>query len=264
MSVTLDRITIYPIKSLPGIEVAEATVLPSGALAEDRRFALVDEAGMFVNGKRFAAIQQVQATYSDQMQRVLLTCGGQHVSFLLTRDQEAIGSWFSQVLGISCHLEENGSGGFPDDTDAPGPTLITTASLEMVAGWYEGISLAEARLRFRTNLEVGGTAPFWEDRLVAAADSGEHFIIGETRWRGHTVCQRCAVPTRDSRTGEVVPHFARTFSSQRENRLPDWAPREVFDHFYRLAINTQRVTASGAAKQGPLVLRVGDRVEEMA
>ena len=261
MPATLDRITIYPIKSLPGIDVPEANILPCGALANDRRFALVDEAGMVVNGKRFAAIQQVQASYSEQMQRVSLTCGGQQVSFFLTRDQGAIGSWFSQVLGIACHLEENCAEGFPDDTNAPGPTLISTASLETVAGWYEGISRGEAWRRFRTNLEVGGTAPFWEDRLVTGSDSGGHFAIGETHWRGYSICQRCAVPTRGSETGEVVPHFAHTFASLRESQLPDWAPRDVFNHFYRLAINTQLVTPSDVAKQGPLLLRLGDRVE---
>ena len=130
MTATLDRITIYPIKSLPGCAVTEATVLSCGALKNDRRFALVDETGEFVNGKRFAAIHRVQTAYTDQMQRVCLTVGEQQANFFLDRDREAIGSWFSKVLGIRCHLVESRAGGFPDDTDAPGPTLVTTASLK--------------------------------------------------------------------------------------------------------------------------------------
>jgi hypothetical protein len=108
---------------------------------------------------------------------------------------------------------------------------------------------------------LGGTVPFWEDRLVAGAGPEGHFSIGEATWRGRTICQRCAVPTRDSKTGEVIPHFARTFARQRERQLPAWAPRAGFDHFYRLAINMQLITGQPATKRGPLILRVGDRVE---
>ncbi|MFM7034641.1 MAG: MOSC N-terminal beta barrel domain-containing protein [Planctomycetia bacterium] len=39
---TLDRITIYPVKSLDGVDVEECRVLPSGALENDRRWRLVD------------------------------------------------------------------------------------------------------------------------------------------------------------------------------------------------------------------------------
>ena len=86
MTATLDRITIYPIKSLPGCAVTEATVMSCGALENDRWFALVDETGEFVNGKRFAAIHRVRATYTDQMQRVCLTFGEQRANFFLLRD----------------------------------------------------------------------------------------------------------------------------------------------------------------------------------
>lgn len=42
---TLDRITLYPVKSLDGIHVEEARVLPSGGLEFDRRWRLAFPSG---------------------------------------------------------------------------------------------------------------------------------------------------------------------------------------------------------------------------
>ena len=60
---TLDRITLYPVKSLDGIEVAEARVLLSGGLENDRRWRLVDLDGRVVNAKRTAAFHPIRAEY---------------------------------------------------------------------------------------------------------------------------------------------------------------------------------------------------------
>ncbi len=63
MSAVLGRITIFPIKSLDGVDVLEARVLASGALEHDRQFALIDAEGRFVNGKRTEAVHRVRAEY---------------------------------------------------------------------------------------------------------------------------------------------------------------------------------------------------------
>jgi uncharacterized protein YcbX len=60
---TLDRITLYPVKSLDVVEVAEAHVLPSGGLENDRRWRLVDLDGRVVNAKRTAAFHPIRAEY---------------------------------------------------------------------------------------------------------------------------------------------------------------------------------------------------------
>ena len=49
---TLDRITIYPVKSLDSVDVAECNALASGAIENDRRWRLVDLDGRVVNAKR--------------------------------------------------------------------------------------------------------------------------------------------------------------------------------------------------------------------
>ncbi len=51
----LARINIYPVKSLDPQTVEQTIVLPGGALAHDRRFAIRDRQGEFVNAKRTPA-----------------------------------------------------------------------------------------------------------------------------------------------------------------------------------------------------------------
>jgi hypothetical protein len=239
----LDRITIYPIKSLDGVDLEEVQVLPNGGLENDRRFALVDAAGRFVNGKRTAAVHRIRARFdlAEMTVRLRDTTGGTTAEFALVHDAVEIGRWLSDLLGIACVFAENTSGGFPDDTDASGPTLISTATLREVASWFPGVSLEEARRRFRANLEIGGVPPFWEDQCVGptTGESPCRIDIGGIQWLGRKACQRCVVPSRVSETGETAADFQKTFAIQREKSLPSWAPRERFDHFYRLAVNTR-------------------------
>jgi len=257
---SLARITVFPIKSLDGHELSECQVLSSGALAGDRRYALVDGWGKFVNGKSCSAIHKIRASFSDELQNVTLSSGGQQETFDLATEQEALAAWCSVVLGKKCRLIENSDVGFPDDCDSPGPTVVSTATLETVANWFEGLDLPEVRRRFRFNLEFSEAPAFWEDGLVPEEYTKEHkvlrFRLGDLIWQGHGVCQRCVVPTRDSSNGKVTAGFARNFTQRREETLPNWAPAERFDHFYRLGVNT-RLDSEDHGN----VLRVGDSIE---
>lgn len=252
MTALLDRITIFPIKSLDGVDVDSVAVLPNGALENDRRWALVDATGRFVNGKRTPDVHSIRAKYDLAQMTVQFN---NEFAFSLHRQPHEIGDWLSSALGIACVFAENPAGGFPDDTAAPGPTLLSTATLEEVARWFPGLTLDEARRRFRTNLEVSGVEPFWEDRLVGPTGTTIPFQIGVVRWLGANPCQRCVVPSRDSASGEVTPGFQKAFVAERESRLPTTAPRNRFNHFYRLAVNTQFATG-----QSPVQLSVGEAV----
>jgi hypothetical protein len=249
---TLSRITIFPIKSLDGSDFAAKTVLPSGALEHDRRYALVDAWGIFVNGKQCQAIHAIRAEYSADCRQVTLAHGERRDTFSFECEQENIARWCGKVLGKTCRLVENVDVGFPDDCEAPGPTLVSTASLTEVASWFE-LSLEEARRRFRANLEVDAEESFWEDRLVRERTKLRRFSIGSVVWQGRGVCQRCVVPSRDSHSGEVADGFAKRFSKGREASLPDWSPEQRFDHFYRLAINMGLDSAAGES-----IIRIGD------
>jgi len=252
----LDRITIFPIKSLDGHQVQSVEVLPSGALAGDRLFALQDTSGQFVNGKKNAAVHRVRARFGDDLESVTLSCDGNEETFALEVGNQALAEWLGQRLGVECQLVENRTGGFPDDCDSPGPTLISTASLAEVSDWFPEMNLEEARRRFRMNLEVGSELPFWEDRLVAEKPNLSRFRVGDTVWQGRGICRRCVVPSRDARYGTTTASFAKEFSRRRQESLPDWSPSDRFDHFYRLGVNTAIESLGNGS-----FLRVGDEVE---
>ena len=250
--ITLRRITVYPIKSLPGVRVNECRVLPSGALENDRRLALVDAEGNFVNGKRCPAIHRVRAEYDTHVTRVKVQTGASPPQQFPLTNHDGLARWLSGAVGVECRLVENAETGFPDDTESPGPTVIGETTLKTVAGWFR-LKPEEARRRFRANVELATHEPFWEDRLVGEVLPVE-FTVGRTVWLGEKPCQRCAVPARDSLSGESTPAFQKSFADLRESELPDWAPRGRFNHYYRLAVNT-RLAAGGGE-----VLRVGDEV----
>jgi MOSC domain-containing protein len=157
---------------------------------------------------------------------------------------------------MAVRIARDPEGGFPDDLESPGPTVISTATLQEVAGWYPGHNEHDMRCRFRANLEFDDCPAFWEDQLYGDPDSVVNFRIGEVRFSGINPCQRCVVPTRDPSTGDELAGFQSTFTTRRRATLPAWANRARFDFFYRLAVNT-RIAASETGK----TIRVGDRVE---
>lgn len=249
----LSRIDLFPIKSLPAVSVQSAQVLASGALCHDRRFALRDSEGRLVNAKRTAEIHLTAAQYDLEAMTVELwlhNLKAKRETLSLTENRHQIDEWFSHFFGEHIQLVENPDGGFPDDPEATGPTVVSQATLETVAGWFK-LSLDETRRRFRTNLEVADAEAFWEDLLYAHPGAGRRFSIGEVEFAGVKPCQRCAVPPRDPETGNAVAGFAAEFSRHREDSLPDWTDLSRFDHFYRLATNTVLL------RQGRGVIEVG-------
>jgi uncharacterized protein YcbX len=252
----LHRIAVYPIKSFDGVEVACSAILPGGALTGDRRYALIDSEDRIVNGKRFPAIHRIRANYSDDLVHVTLGYEGNQTTFDIGAESKSLANWCGELLGVKCRLIENRAEGFPDDVESPGPTLISTATLAEIASWYNGLDLEETRHRFRANLEINSETPFWEDRLAGSPEETNFFRIGTSVWRGCNICQRCAVPSRNSSDGTAISGFASQFSKRRQQALPSWSPPERFDHFYRVAINTKLVSVDNGN-----ILQRGDAVE---
>jgi uncharacterized protein len=241
----LHRIEIFPIKSLEGMLTDRVSVLPSGALKGDRQFAITDEQGRFVNGKSNPLVHRLRARFSQDTLNATLWRLGTEERETFALDEEGKGgltgleAWLSDYFGQTVTLEKNTDTGFPDDLNAPGPTIISTATLERVAEWFPGLDLAEIRRRFRTNLEVGGVAPFWEDRLFGQAEQSVEFQVGVGNFVGVNPCQRCIVPTCDSLTGLAYEAFQKKFVQKREAELPIWTAKSQFKHFYKLAVNTR-------------------------
>jgi uncharacterized protein YcbX len=299
----LDRITIYPVKSLDGLDVAEARVTSAGGLEHDRRWQLVDMDGRVLNAKRSPLFHAIRAEFdlggvggvpaaaghtihlavdptavaARAISGIERLPGLAPASFPLVPGPDGPCGWLSEVFGMRVLLLERAEGGFPDDRDAAGPTLVSTATLEAVAGWFR-IDLDECRRRFRANLEIGGCEAFWEDALASPArpdleprgselapdlpadpyadlppPEPREFSIGAARFRAVNACRRCVVPTRDSRTGLVTEQFRDVFEAWRGRTLPADVDAAAWSHRYRLAVNT-RVAGSGAIAVGDLAL----------
>ncbi|MGB7845555.1 MAG: MOSC N-terminal beta barrel domain-containing protein [Candidatus Acidiferrum sp.] len=252
------NIRLHPIKSLDPISVSEARISPSGGLVLDRAWALYSVDGQWVNGKRTPVVHLIRANYSQDLTFVTLSVPTDRRkipprTFAFPNEHEEATEWFS-VFFEQQIIVRYSPGGFPDDTIASGPTIVSTASLQAVSEWFSGLSVNDIRLRFRTTLEINGVPAFWEDQLFAENERNVvRFNIGEVAFEGSNPCARCPVPPRDPFTGTTLDGFQKRFTHQREATLPAWSPRPRFDHFYRLATNT-RVASTESGK----LLRVGD------
>jgi uncharacterized protein YcbX len=250
---TVERLFIYPIKSMDGVSVAQATVGVAGSLAGDREFAFMDYDGEFVNGKRYPKILQLRARFDLGARRVTMRMGGT-VTYSLDEDAGRLSEDVGRFLGIRIALEYN-PGGFPDDMDAHGPTIISRETLAEISRWFPGLSPPQMLLRFRPNVLIGDCQPFWEDQLAGPEGAPVPFRLGDVAMTGEKVCERCAVPSRDPITAREYPRFQAIFAARRKQFLPQWAEASRFDHFYRLAINTG-VGPSEIGKR----LQLGDQI----
>lgn len=240
----LAKILLYPIKSLDGVEVEQGKILPSGALEGDRQFAIFDENGRVVNGKRYPQIHQLRSLFNISQGTISLQIPGHdcEYTFHLQEQQQVLASFLSDFFGFPVTLKQNLVVGFPDDLNASGPTIISTATLTEVASWFPGVTVDEMRRRIRANLEIAGVPEFWEDRLFSESGAGVAFKVGNVEFLGINPCHRCVVPTRDSLTGELYPNFQKIFVQRRQATLPDGVAVSRFKSFYSLSLNTQLPT----------------------
>jgi MOSC domain-containing protein len=255
--VQLGKIQIFPIKSLDGIFVSKARITSGGILENDRIYAIFDEAGRVVNGKRTARVHQVRCAFDTDVNQIQLWQHGETspAEFNLY-EPDRIGKWLSDFFGFAVLLRCEPEKGFPDDRTAFGPTVTSEASLREIQKWFPELTLEGLRRRFRTNLELAGGGPFCEDRLFGAAEEPKPFQIGAVKFLGHNPCQRCVVPTRDPDSGQAVADFQKTFMERRKQLLPQWANAQRFNHFYRFAVNTSILPGETGKFLG-----VGDAVE---
>jgi uncharacterized protein YcbX len=294
------RITLYPVKSLDGHDVEAALVLPAGALEHDRRWRLVDDDGAVVNGKRCPILAAIRAVFdldcatvalrvdpaavaaaglpaADRTRLRRLAADSDPAAVPLVPGAEGPCGWLSEAVGRRVFLQERLDGGFPDDTDAPGPTVVSEATLAAVGRWF-GLDTDEVRRRFRANVEIVGCDAFWEDTLASAAAEAplpslaslpdalpvdpyanrpppepRAFHVGGVRFRATNVCRRCPVPGRDSRTAVVTPHFRDAFEAWRRRELRADVDACEWGQLYRLAVNTRLEGPGGGIGVGAVV-----------
>ncbi|SNR23291.1 MOSC domain-containing protein [Halorubrum vacuolatum] len=286
----IGSLVAYPVKSLDGTTLKRATVGTNGALRGDRTYAFVragvdpheasvSGGGGYVNGKSEPALHRLRASYelagpTDATPTAITLrrperdgVPADERTFRLPADRDATAAWVGAYLGYDVDLVREPAGGLPDDRALPGPTVVSRATLETFASWFDEVADAtEARRRLRPNLVVTDVPAFWEDHLVADHGSGVRFTVGaqgedtvakavqgedtaeeaaaagDTRSAvsllGVNPCQRCVVPARDPDTGTEVSGFRETFIRRRRETRPAWLESDRFDHDFRLMVNT--------------------------
>jgi uncharacterized protein YcbX len=254
--VRLEKIQIFPIKSLDGARLDEVRITGGGILENDRLWAIFDRAGRVVNGKRTARIHELRCEFDPAIKEVCLWHHSDSARVQAPLDDlTRLAQWLGEFFGFAVELRQDAVKGFPDDHTAFGPTIVSEASLGAIQTWFPELTVEGLRRRFRANLELSDCEPFAEDRLYGAPDELKPFRVGPVQFLGHNPCQRCVVPTRDPDSGQALTDFQKKFMEQRKKFLPPWANAQRFNHYYRFAVNTS-IPPGEAGK----IMRLGDVV----
>ena len=238
----ISALWVYPIKSLDGVQRERALIRPKAGLEHDREFAIADENGRLVTAKRNVNLHHIEAAFSASYQTVSLKNRGDGLepeTFDLHIGNALLDDWLSDFLGQQVRLVQDAELGFPDEAYYSGPTIISDESLQAVSQWFLGWGPGEAIRRFRANIVLSTPTAFFEDKLLPDTESPVPFELGDAKLIALAPCIRCAVPTRDSRSGEVVRNFQRTFTFQRGVSLPKFVRESQFDTMYSLSVLTR-------------------------
>jgi uncharacterized protein YcbX len=250
----IERLRVYPVKGLDGVDLDAARIREGGTLEFDREFALFDAEDRIVNGKWTDRVHELDAQFDPETTQLRVeTPDEERVSFQLDGEagRERAAAWFSDDFGGDLTLERDATVGHVDRADM-GPSVVSTATLAEVASWFEDLRVDGVRRRLRVNVEVSGVPAFWEDRFVGQA--APTFEAGDVRIEGVTPCARCVVPSRDPDTGEPLDGFRERFVEKRRETFPAFADPDAFDHYYSLMLIARVVAGRGET------LQVGDPV----
>ena len=251
-------IHIYPVKSLDGIDVSQANILASGSLEGDRSLAICDEAGEFVNSKRNSGLHFLRLSF-DIKKRIAglkIQHTEQEFFFHVDRERPRIESWLSNYFGFSVKLIENLLTGFPQDTAAPGPSIISTETIAEVASWFPRVCVNEMRHRLRANIEIGDVPAFWEDQLFPEANELVRLKIGTVIFEAIKADHPYFRSTRNYAAKAAEPNFQNILKAKQKEIMPGLVKRGSVNHFSRLIVS-MRFSAQAAGK----IVHIGDEVQ---
>lgn len=231
----LSQIWIYPVKSLGGISVQRANVLPKG-LQHDRRWMLVDHTGKFLSQRQVPLLSQFKTRIDDDT--IVIQHHDDHVvvhpgqaegetipqaqiwdDIVSTKEVSTVHSkWFSERLGIDCKLvffpEENPRAVDPGYKINDDHTSLSDAYPFLIIG-QASLDDLNSRLsepvpinRFRPNFVFTGGTPYEED-------SWRNFSIGDNTFAGVKLCSRCIMTTVNPETGARGSEPLKTLSTYR-------------------------------------------------
>ena len=157
---TVSRITLFPIKSLDGMELQSAEISPGGCLLHDRELAITDALGNPIIGKTNPAVHRLRASVDFESSTVSFRDAddAEWIPFRIPDQLPLINAYLSGFFGMPVVLHQNRRGRFLDKPDISGITLVSAESLESVNGWFPGMDLGETRKRFRASVEIPGAA----------------------------------------------------------------------------------------------------------
>jgi uncharacterized protein len=239
----ISQIWIYPIKSLGGIQIQYARVLPKG-LEFDRRWMLVDETGRFMtqrvhpkmalfklslNGNHITVTfksQRQEPVYSSVIIDGYAQALGKVVHATIWDDavetvevDNKISQWFSEQLQMNCRLVS-----FPENNPrAVDPKYSVNNEHVSLADAYPFLIIGQSSLddlnkrldepvpmnRFRPNFVFTGGEPYEEE-------SWREFKIGQNKFVGVKPCARCVLTTVNQDTAEKGVEPLLTLSGYRK------------------------------------------------
>jgi uncharacterized protein YcbX len=232
----ISQLYIYPVKSLAGIAVTEATVTDRG-LKHDRRWMLVDEQNRFLSQRQLPQMalfdpaitpdgllikhrfnnEQILIPFEPQTTELINvevwddTCSAIRVS------NEA-DEWFSRLLEVKCHLVY-----MPDATHRlVDQKYAHNNELTSFADGYPFLLIGQASMddlnnrlaeavtvnRFRPSIVFTGGYPFQEDEIT-------HLTINGINFYGVKPCVRCNIPAIDPYTGAIGKEPVKTLAKYR-------------------------------------------------
>jgi uncharacterized protein YcbX len=224
----ISGLTIYPVKSMQGIELESAELTPQG-LENDRRFMVVRANSRFVTQRDMSRLALVQTSLDEDgivlsmdghgsVTVPFMAVGGERIDTKVWGDEcetvdqgENISRWLISALesrntlrlvrmaagfvrpqGQPENLGEKTSTHFADAA----PFLVANeSSLEVLNQALEKRGHSPVPMnRFRPNIVVRGLAPFVEHEITEL--SSENYRLGLCH-----PCERCVVTTIDQATG---------------------------------------------------------------
>ncbi|NLR92161.1 MOSC N-terminal beta barrel domain-containing protein [Flammeovirga agarivorans] len=235
----LERIQIFPIKSLDPVVLDEVKITDGLTLENDRRWAIHRKSdGRTVNGKKYPAVHQLRSEFDLNNKTVALGIGdASKENFLLEGDYTQLNAFLSEYFKEEVHVLENTSTGFPDHNGGNvGASLVSNQTFQLVGEWFD-LDPEEVNRRMRMNFIINSEYAFQEDELMGVdKQHPKPFFINNVQLNGYKPCERCPVPTRDSYTGEVVKGFQKKFLQNRLATQPDLLSNQIYAHAYMCGI----------------------------
>jgi len=234
---TLSEINIYPIKSLAGINLQTSEVEERG-LKYDRRWVLVDDTNTFFTQRDFPEMALIKVAIEQEglklqyktktVEPLLIPFEFEHSKTdkvviwddTITAEfyDEQIDSWFSEIIGIKCHLVK-----MPETTKRVVDESYAKNKIVSFADGYPFLIIGQASLedlnsrmetplpmnRFRTNFVFIGGKAFEEDQW-------KKFKVGNVVFQAVKPCARCVITTTNQETAERLHEPLLTLSKFRK------------------------------------------------